>query len=309
VDQRRSTKDQFVRMWEERWIRDEGFFRLAGKAIKLALEKAGLKGDQIKKSIIAVANVRALMGFAPKVGLDPRSIDLGLLDKTGDTGASYPILLLVNALEKAKPGDHILLVSFQSGADAIILKVADGVENFKPEMGVSGYLKSKDKGMNYEKYALFKRIIPAETGIRGELEAPTALSTLWRESKSVFGFYGVKCTQCGTPQFPNHRICVNPDCKAIDQFEPYRFSDKPGTIFTFTGDYLAFSQDPPAVYGLIDYDNGGRVWMDFTDCELKKVKVGQKIKNSFRRKYVDELRQIHGYFWKAVPQMEEEGGK
>jgi uncharacterized OB-fold protein len=64
---------------------------------------------------------------------------------------------------------------------------------------------------------------------------------------------------------------------------------------------LAASVDPPAIYGLVDFEGGGRAAMDFTDCTLDDVKVGMPVELSFRRKYLDQVRGIHGYFWKAVP--------
>ena len=44
--------------------------------------------------------------------------------------------------------------------------------------------------------------------------------------------------------------------------------------------------------------------LDFTDCAVEDVKVGMPVELSFRRKYYDEIRGIHGYFWKAVPVVE-----
>ena len=55
------------------------------------------------------------------------------------------------------------------------------------------------------------------------------------------------------------------------------------------------------VDGMIDMDGGGRLYLDFTDCELENLKVGSSVEMTFRRKYMDENRGIHGYFWKAIP--------
>lgn len=82
--------------------------------------------------------------------------------------------------------------------------------------------------------------------------------------------------------------------------EDYNFARKKGRIFTFTADNLAVSGEPPAIYGILDFEGGGRYWFDFTDCDLKEVKVGAPVVMSFRRKYLDQGRGVHGYFWKAV---------
>jgi hydroxymethylglutaryl-CoA synthase len=124
---------------------------------------------------------------------------------------------------------------------------------------------------------------------------------MWRERKTIFGLIGARCTKCGTPQYPYQRVCVNPDCGAIDQMEEYRFSDRKGKLFSYTGDSLAFSASPPELYGIVDFDGGGRFNFNLTDCELEALSVDMPVEMTFRRKYVDGVRGIHGYFWKAMP--------
>jgi NAD(P)-dependent dehydrogenase (short-subunit alcohol dehydrogenase family)/putative sterol carrier protein len=72
-------------------------------------------------------------------------------------------------------------------------------------------------------------------------------------------------------------------------------------VNSFTGDLLSVSIDPPAVYGMIQFEGGGRFMADFTDCEFGDVQVGQRVNLSFRRRYSDKERGFTGYFWKAVP--------
>ena len=94
---------------------------------------------------------------------------------------------------------------------------------------------------------------------------------LWRKRKEVLGLWGSRCQKCGTPQFPPQRICVNPDCGAVDQMEDYLFSDKKGRILSYTGDMLAASYDPPAIYGAVEFEGGGKYYFDFTDCTLEDM--------------------------------------
>ena len=68
---------------------------------------------------------------------------------------------------------------------------------------------------------------------------------------------------------------------------------------------MASSIDPPLFYGMIDFDGGGRFVFELTDCEPDLLKVGMPVEMSLRRKYLDELRGIHGYFWKAIPVRED----
>ena len=51
---------------------------------------------------------------------------------------------------------------------------------------------------------------------------------------------------------------------------------------------------------MVQFDGGGRTLLDFTDCDLENVQVGQTMKLSFRKKYYDKDRGFTGYFWKAI---------
>ncbi|RJO66204.1 MAG: hypothetical protein C4523_13875 [Myxococcales bacterium] len=117
----------------------------------------------------------------------------------------------------------------------------------------------------------------------------------------LYGLVGGRCTACGAPQFPKGEVCVNPECRTHDKQEDYEFADRPARVMTFTGDMLAVSADPPAIYGMVEFEGGGRMMADFTDCELENVKVGQPMRMVFRRRMTDDRRGFSGYFWKAAP--------
>jgi hydroxymethylglutaryl-CoA synthase len=111
----------------------------------------------------------------------------------------------------------------------------------------------------------------------------------------------VRCKVCGTPQInqigQTIRVCVN--CQAKDQFEDYKFSDKKGKLFSYAIDQLQPTQNPPGVNGVIDFDEGGRIICELTDCELDKVEVGMPVEMTFRKMF--RSRGINNYFWKAKP--------
>jgi uncharacterized OB-fold protein len=90
--------------------------------------------------------------------------------------------------------------------------------------------------------------------------------------------------------------------------EPYRFSDKKGSLFSYTEDNLAFSLNPPQIYGMVDFEGGGRYVFDITDGAAGSLKVGMPVEMTLRRKYADEVRGIYGYFWKAMPLRIDTGG-
>jgi NAD(P)-dependent dehydrogenase (short-subunit alcohol dehydrogenase family)/uncharacterized OB-fold protein/putative sterol carrier protein len=127
------------------------------------------------------------------------------------------------------------------------------------------------------------------------------MTVLYRKRDLLTGLVGGQCRECGTPQIPRSRVCVNPECGAVDSQEPYEFSARPASVKTYTADMLAVSFDPPHIYGMVQFEGGGRFIADFTDCELKDVKVGGPVKMVFRKRYDDQERGFSGYFWKAAP--------
>jgi len=299
VDQRRATGEQFNRNWEERWIRDEGVTQILPEVFMGATQKYGIQPTELSKLCIALPADMSAMG--KKLMLTPEQFQDPMVGQVGDCGTALAGLMLAASLEDAKPGDKICLVSFGSGADLLLFEVTKAISELPSRRAVKESLASRIEMTNYQKYVTWRGIQPLEVGIRGESHAPTALSRLWSNRRAVLGMVGSKCKACGTPQFPPQRVCVNPDCKAVDKMEPYGFADKKGKIFTFTGDMLAFSYNPPAIYGLVDMDEGGRLWIDFTDIEIGEMQVDMPVELSFRLKYNDEDRGIMGYFWKAVP--------
>jgi NAD(P)-dependent dehydrogenase (short-subunit alcohol dehydrogenase family)/uncharacterized OB-fold protein/putative sterol carrier protein len=132
------------------------------------------------------------------------------------------------------------------------------------------------------------------------------MTTLWRKRKMLTGLVGGVCRDCGTPQYPKMDICVNPACEHLHTQDDYEFAERTAKVMTFTGDLLAVSVDPPAIYGMIQFEGGGRFMADFTDCELDDVKVGMPVKMSFRKRLTDKERGFTGYFWKAIPQPQPE---
>ena len=299
-DYRRPEDDKFVRATEDRFIREEGYARFIPEAISGLLKKYELEAKDFAKVAYPCPYLREHATIGKRLGFEPGQIQQPLLAAVGELGAASSLVLLVAMLEEANPGDNILLASYGNGAEALLFKVTEEIEKVRDRKGVSKYLASRRELTSYERYLAFRGILPVEVGA-GEDVAPTELPLTWRERKSILALYGSKCKRCGTPQYPPQRICVNPDCGATNEMEDYRFSDKRGIVFSYTKDYVAASLNPPLVYGMIDFEGGGRYLFDLTDCEPDSVKVGMPVEMSFRRKYLDKLRGIHGYFWKAMP--------
>ena len=290
------------RVWEDRWIRDEAYNKFIPETISAVLKKGNLTSKDIAKAAYPCLYVADHASIGKRLGLEPEQVQEHFLNTIGNTCAAYPLMLLVAALEDAKPKDNIVVASFGNGSDALLFQATEKIEGIKKNRkGLKKQLETKQMLSSYGKYATFRDIIKVEKGIRGETSPWEQKSLTWRYRRQFLGLVGSKCKRCGTPQFPAQNVCVNPSCKAVNEMEPERFSRKRGKLFTYTGDNLAFSINPPAVYGVVDFDGGGRYWFDIADCDLDAVKVGMPVEMTLRRKFTDVGRGNYFYFWKAIP--------
>jgi uncharacterized OB-fold protein len=102
-------------------------------------------------------------------------------------------------------------------------------------------------------------------------------------------------------QFPRARACVNPECRAFDTQDPLQLAETTGRVKTFTEDWLAVTRSPPHVYGNVELDGGGNVFIEFADVRPGEIGVGSPVRFAFRIKDYDAVRGFRRYFWKAVP--------
>ena len=301
VDHYRSMDNTFDYQWEERWIRDAGFMKIVPPVIKDCLAAAGVAAADVTTFCFATPLSRVAASVAKASGLPEKSVCDALYAGLGDTGVAHPLVLLAAALEKAKAGDKILVVGFGQGADALLFEVTANIAKLAPRIGVAGSLARRKEETQYSRFLAFNDLIVMERGMRSETDKQTPLSAMWRNHDTVTRFNGGKCKTCGTLQFPRSRMCVNPNCHAVDSQELHSFADMPGRVNSYTADRLTYTPDPPACYGMIQFEEGGRWMMDFTDVDEKDLEVGKTMRMMFRIKDIDPARGFRRYFWKAAP--------
>ena len=300
VDHYRGEESSFDYDWEERWIRDEGFMKTVPAVVKKLLQSASLSTADINHFILPTDQSRTPGVLAKKLGINVTALVDNQISTVGVAGAAQPILLLAKALEESNPGDHILMIGFGQGCDAILLKATDAITNYKPALNVSGALARRREENNYNKFLGFNNLIERDIGKRGEADKQTYLSGYNRRKDFLTSFLGGKCRECGTVQIPREKYCVNPDCNALNSQDDYSFADKQGNVVTWTADRLTFDWSPPAYFGMVQFDGGGKIMMDFTEVEEGSIESGSKVSVHFRIRQFDPVRGFRKYFWKAV---------
>ena len=301
VDHFRAGDEDYDYGWEERWIRDEGYSKIVPAAIKALLEKTGVSGADIAHLILPCPFAKLDQTLAKMSGIDPTKVRDNLAGTMGDAGSAHALIMLAHALETAKPSEKILVAQFGQGCDALLFEATPAIAEYKKHNGVSGALARRKEETNYNKYLGFNGLIELEKGMRAEVDKRTALTVLYRKNDMLMGLVGGKCRVCGTAQFPRSRVCVNPNCKAVDSQDPYSFAEQQGTVLSWSADFLTYSLSPPNHYGMITFADGGRFMADVTDVEQGQIDSGSKVRMMFRVKDRDEKRGFVRYFWKAAP--------
>lgn len=301
VDHFRGSDAEFDYAWEERWIRDEGIIKLAPPAIRDALAAAGIAGDQVDHFCFPCTFPGLAANVAKACGIKPEAVRDNLAAVMGEAGSAHGLVMLAHALEQAKPGEIIVAAQFGQGAEALVFRATERVTAARPARGVTGALADRKEETNYLKFLFFNDLVEWEKGMRAEKDAKTALTTLYRNSDAILGLVGGRCTETGVVQFPRSRISVSPNKAAVDTQEPYRFAERRAKVLTWSADYLTFAMAPPNHYGMIDFEGGGRIYLDITDVEPGDVDSGLPVRMVFRIKEVDERRGFKRYFWKATP--------
>lgn len=300
VDHYRTSGEPFDYTLEERWTREAGWFELVPRTIHTLLETAAVAPATVNHVVIA-APPAAAKRVAALSGLPLQALADTLADRCGDTGCGHPLLMLAAVLERAAPGELVLLVGFGQGVDALLLRVTDAIRGFRPAQGVAGALAGRREESSYTRFLSHCGLLAVDFGMRAERDNRTAMTVLWRKREGITAFTGGRCRDCGTVQFPRSRVCVNPDCRRTDTQEPHRLAESAGRIKTFTEDWLAYSARPPLVYGNVAFAEGGNAFMEFADFEPGEAQVGAPVRFVFRIKDVDRVRGFRRYFWKAAP--------
>ena len=297
MDTWRSAGDQFVRSWEDRFAIEEGLERIMGEAVSGFMEKEGVSVKDVAKLALYSPDARRHGQLARHLGFQPEQVQDPLFGRMGNTGAAFSLMLLAGALEDGSPGQLLLTVAYGDGSDVLGFRTTSKISERGHGLGVSGFLDSGQVLDSYETYAKWRNVWLTDSSSRRPDPQSPSVTALWRESDQNIKFHGGVCNQCGYVQYPPQRVCV--ECQSRDDSTPIRLSDKLGTVFTYSLDYLAGTVDTPLAVVVVDFEPGGRVLCMMTDREVGEIQIGMPVQMSFRKLRV--VNGIHNYYWKAVP--------
>jgi 3-hydroxy-3-methylglutaryl CoA synthase/uncharacterized OB-fold protein len=272
--------------WEERFGL-ERYLPMIAEVAKEALAKTDIgQADHV-------------VVVSPNSGVTKRAATLlpGVIGTTGSpigyAGAAGLGLALADVLDRAEPGQSILLVSAADGADALVLRTTARLPDTRQSVSVARQLVA-GRALPYFTYLNWRGLLDREPPRRPEPEwaaaPPSARALDWK-----FHFAGTRCSACTFLHLPPARVCKG--CGAIDKMTAESLAAREGTVATYTVDRLAFSPSPPVVDAVVDFDGGGRYSLEVADADAETLGVGTRVGLTFRR--LGTTGGVHNYFWKA----------
>lgn len=283
--------------YEERFVKEASVAEIYVPTLKALAEKANISLDKVAYAAVAEPLPGVYPAIARKLGLTAPNLASELFLQAGDLGSAHALFAFGLALAKAQPGDIVLVAGFGSGCDAMLFEVTGAVPG-AAEM--AAFLAEGQELTDYIRFLNLSNVLDLAWGMRSEFEQKAQATVLDRHGRDTIGFIGGR-DSTGNVQFPKSRIPVNPALDKPETLADVRLADETAKIVSITADRLNFTPDPPFDFGLVQFDNGARVMMEFTDRPATGFAVGDPVKMRLRVKAMDRRRGFRTYFWKAVP--------
>jgi len=144
----------------QRFTGEPAYFHHIQSAVRALLEELGLRPGDFRFAVFHQPNPQFPMKVAKKLGFDQdQAQPFVLCHLIGNTYSGAALLGLAHALDRAQPGDRILLASYGSGAgsDAFSFRVTDRVDEIRRQGGVpiAAYLE-RTKRIDYAVYSRYR---------------------------------------------------------------------------------------------------------------------------------------------------------
>ncbi len=286
--------EAFTHSWEDRFVTTEGVVPNLAEALNGLYAKTGTSGADFASAAIYAHDARTLGGVAKGAGIGKDALQDPLIGKLGNTGTAYAPMLLVAALEGARPGEKLLCASYGDGAHALAFEATEHLGKLPPRRGMRGHLARRRALGSYDAYLRSRKLDPKEWD--GGADLGLSATVRYRERDADIGFLAGRCTSCGQLHLPQPRVCYG--CKAKDQWEPYRLSDKVGRVLAFTFDHFFPAAEPPTIMVMTEVE-GCRVQVQMANTQPDQVRLDLPVEYVFRK--IHDAGGKANYFWKASP--------
>lgn len=286
--------EAFTHSWEDRFAIQEGYTPNLIAALRGLLAKTGRSAEDFAKVALYTPDERSSTGVLRVLGFKDQQVQNPLFGKLGNTGTPFALMLLVHALEAARPGERLIVAAYGDGAHALAFEVTDAIEKLPPRRAVSWHLARRRAIASYDTYLRARSLDPKEWEAGADLGLSATIR--FRERDADIAMLGARCTSCSQIHFPKQRVCAK--CFTKDGWEPYRLSDRHGRLLAYTFDFFFPAAEPPTIMVMTEVD-GCRVQVQMTNTRPADVALDQPVEYVFRK--IHDAGGKPNYFWKASP--------
>lgn len=291
VDVWRRPADRFTHSWEERFVLAHGYLEPARAAVRRLGERGRIDPAACTHLVLSAPDRKAHESLAGALRLSSSVAD-PLFGSVGACGCAHALLQLAALAERAEPGSTALLLAHGDGADALALRFGRRAE---PRM--ASRLARRLPLASAEQYRRARELIATEYA--GNDFQGVSATVHHRERAEDLALTGQRC-DCGLHQFPRGRVCGG--CGAVDRFTAVRYAERTAQLVTYTLDAFFPTPDPPTAVGVVQVDDGPRIYLQLTDLPAAAVTLGMGLEFTFRR--IHTVGGRPNYFWKCRPRGE-----
>jgi len=292
IDRWRLPGQDAVSAGDAKFIQDYGYVRQTAATIEGLLKQTGATREDIARVLVYAPDTRTHAAICRKLGFPESAYpEQPLVARLGDAGAAAPLLALTDALQGARPGEHILVAGHGSGGDALLLRATERVGALAARRGVAWSLARARPLASYGEWLRSRGHAPDE-----EIRPFSSPSILWKEARANMRLRAGRCRACGAVQYPRQRVCNG--CGARDDWEEQKLARR-GKVYTFVHDHLPPSPEGFITMATADLEGGGRFYAQMTDHAKEEVKVGLEVELTFRLLHRGDG--YYNYFWKLRP--------
>lgn len=281
-----------TRRWEERFG-ETVYVPMAERAWNGALKSSQLAPEQVDVAVVTGNHVRAVRAVGNRLGA--KSVADNLAATVGNTGAAHFGVVLADVLDNAEPGRTIAVVMLSDGVEIMIFRATEAISSFTPAKAVADQI-ANGAPVTYGRYLSWRNMVEVEPPNRPLPSRPSSAAAA-RSNEWKFGFVGSRDRTTSIVHLPPQRVGIKGG--QVDDMEQLPEAETLATVATYTVDRMIYSESPPVIFAVLDFDGGGRFPCQLTDCDVDDIEVGTRVEMTFRRLFTADG--IHNYFWKARP--------